>query len=239
MAERTIEQWLQRARGARGAPRPGSIGRRSRTLKAEIGTLFKAVERELNELTTLKAGVLELVEKWKATKNGQPTPVASAIVPTIAPPFSGERPVVHADHIGASTFIEKGWSKISLGDYDGAEAALTKALELSPNDPQSRVAARLGADAPGQVRRRAGELSEGADARAVRTRSRASTSATSASRSAFSARRSSTCRRRFVSTTTRRRRCTRTSISASCISSATCTRTRRPSSRRRSRSGRT
>ena len=30
--------------------------------------------------------------------------------------------VVHADHIGASTFIEKGWSKISLGDHAGAEA---------------------------------------------------------------------------------------------------------------------
>ncbi len=48
-----------------------------------------------------------------------------------------QRPVVHADHLGASTFIEKGWSRISLGDYEGAETALTKALELSPNDPQS------------------------------------------------------------------------------------------------------
>ena len=45
--------------------------------------------------------------------------------------------MVHADHLGASTFIEKGWSKISLGDYEGAEQALRKALELSPNDPQA------------------------------------------------------------------------------------------------------
>ena len=44
---------------------------------------------------------------------------------------------MHADHIGASTFIEKGWSRISLGDYDGAEEALSKALQLSPNDPQA------------------------------------------------------------------------------------------------------
>jgi len=44
---------------------------------------------------------------------------------------------VHADHIGASTFIEKGWSKISLGDYAGAEEALDKALQLSPNDAQA------------------------------------------------------------------------------------------------------
>jgi len=45
--------------------------------------------------------------------------------------------VVHADHLGASTFIEKGWSRISLGDHEGAERALLKALELSPNDPQA------------------------------------------------------------------------------------------------------
>jgi tetratricopeptide (TPR) repeat protein len=44
---------------------------------------------------------------------------------------------VRADHIGASTFIEKGWSRISLGDYPAAEAALGKALELSPNDLQA------------------------------------------------------------------------------------------------------
>ena len=47
--------------------------------------------------------------------------------------------MVHADHIGASTFIEKGWSRLSLGDYDGAETALKKAIELSPGDPQSEA----------------------------------------------------------------------------------------------------
>jgi tetratricopeptide (TPR) repeat protein len=53
-----------------------------------------------------------------------------------APAFSADRPVV-ADHIGASTFVEKGWSRISLGDYAGAEESLTKALQLAPNDPQA------------------------------------------------------------------------------------------------------
>jgi tetratricopeptide (TPR) repeat protein len=41
------------------------------------------------------------------------------------------------DHLNASTFVEKGWSLISLGDHAGAEAALTRALDLSPNDPQA------------------------------------------------------------------------------------------------------
>ena len=46
---------------------------------------------------------------------------------------------MHADHIGASTFIEKGWSRLSLGDYAAAEAALTRALELSPGDAQAEA----------------------------------------------------------------------------------------------------
>lgn len=98
-------------------------------LKAEIGALFKTVDRQINELSALKTSVLELIERWKAVKSSQPV--------SIAPAFSGERPVVHADHIGASTFIEKGWSKISLGDYTGAEESLMKALQLSPNDAQA------------------------------------------------------------------------------------------------------
>jgi tetratricopeptide (TPR) repeat protein len=97
-------------------------------LKAEIGALFKTVDHELADLAALKDEVRQLVEKWKGLRGGQPS---------LAPQFSGEKPVVHADHIGASTFIEKGWSRISLGDYDGAEQALTKALQLSPNDPQA------------------------------------------------------------------------------------------------------
>jgi tetratricopeptide (TPR) repeat protein len=97
-------------------------------LKAEIGALFKTVDGRIADLTALKDDVLQLVEKWKGVKES---------VPSLAPQFLDARPVVHADHIGASTFIEKGWSKISAGDYAGAEQALLKALRLSPNDPQA------------------------------------------------------------------------------------------------------
>ena len=55
-----------------------------------------------------------------------------------APQFTGERPTVQADHLGASTFIEKGWSLISLGDYAGAVQALEKALQLSPGEVQAQ-----------------------------------------------------------------------------------------------------
>ncbi|MDE3151415.1 MAG: tetratricopeptide repeat protein [Gemmatimonadota bacterium] len=98
-------------------------------LKADIVALFKAVEQEAAELTQLKDEIKKLVDKWKAL----------GAASSLAPEFNAARPVVHADHIGASTFIEKGWSRLSLGDYEGAEAALRRAIELSPNDPQSEA----------------------------------------------------------------------------------------------------
>ena len=94
-------------------------------LKREIGTLYKSVEQQLGELTTLRGGVLALVEKWKSVRSR----------PTFVPQFAPAKPVVRADHIGASTFVEKGWSRIAAGDYAAAEESLTKALELSPDDP--------------------------------------------------------------------------------------------------------
>jgi tetratricopeptide (TPR) repeat protein len=111
------------------------------TLKTEIGALFKQLEQEIGELSALRDGVKQLVERWKSLRaeNGGNNSGKHHVAPSNAPQFSGERPVVHADHIGASTFIEKGWSKLSLGDHGGAEAALRKALELSPNDVQAEA----------------------------------------------------------------------------------------------------
>ena len=105
---------------------PGATGERD-ALKLEIIGLFRALEGDISELAALKEQVRVLVDKWKSMSTG----------PSSAPEFAGEKPVVHADHIGASTFIEKGWSLISLADYEGAETALRRALELSPGDPQA------------------------------------------------------------------------------------------------------
>jgi tetratricopeptide (TPR) repeat protein len=96
-------------------------------LKVEIISFYKSIEQEIADLTLLKDDVKKLVDKWKALQAGQ----------SLAPKFSEEKPVIHADHIGASTFIEKGWSRLSLGDYPAAEQALKRAIELSPNDPQA------------------------------------------------------------------------------------------------------
>jgi tetratricopeptide (TPR) repeat protein len=95
-------------------------------LKADIIELYRAVERELAELGALKEEVKKLAERWKT--------VGGATQPTAPQPVA---PPLRADHIGASTFIEKGWSRISFGDYGAAETALGRALELSPNDLQA------------------------------------------------------------------------------------------------------
>ena len=93
-------------------------------LRAELIALGKGLEHDISDLTAMREEAKSLVEKFKGLQ-------ASA-----APAFTAEKPLV-ADHIGASTFIEKGWSRISLGDYVGAEDALTKALNLAPNEPQA------------------------------------------------------------------------------------------------------
>ena len=98
-------------------------------LKGDIIGLFRSVEQQVADLTALKDEIKKLVDKWKALSAN----------PSLAPQFTGEKPVVHADHIGASTFIEKGWSRLSLGDHAGAEEALTKANHLSPGDPQTEA----------------------------------------------------------------------------------------------------
>jgi tetratricopeptide (TPR) repeat protein len=93
-------------------------------VKREIIALFKRVDAALTDLSLIKDDIRGLVERYKQ---------ASSVADTSpAPQFTGARPAVHADHLGASTYIEKGWSLISLGDYSGAIQALDKALTLSP-----------------------------------------------------------------------------------------------------------
>jgi tetratricopeptide (TPR) repeat protein len=92
-------------------------------VKRDIIALFKRVDLALTDLGQIKDEIRGLVERYKQGNSVGPTP---------APQFTGARPAVHADHLGASTYIEKGWSLISLGDYTGAIQALEKALTLSP-----------------------------------------------------------------------------------------------------------
>jgi tetratricopeptide (TPR) repeat protein len=98
-------------------------------LKRDIISLFKRVDGALSDLGQVKEEIRGLVEKYKQGGNeAEANP---------APQFSGALPAVHADHLGASTYIEKGWSLIALGDYPGAIQALERALSLSPGAVQA------------------------------------------------------------------------------------------------------
>jgi tetratricopeptide (TPR) repeat protein len=98
-------------------------------LKRDIIALFKRVDAALADLGQMKEDIRGLVERYK---QGAAAEVATA------PQFTGARPAVHADHLGASTYIEKGWSLISLGDHAGAIQSLEKALTLSPGEIQAQ-----------------------------------------------------------------------------------------------------
>jgi tetratricopeptide (TPR) repeat protein len=98
-------------------------------VKRDIIALFKRVDGALSDLGQLKEDIRGLVERYKQ---------GNAAGPATAPQFTGARPAVHADHLGASTYIEKGWSLISLGDYAGAIQSLDKALTLAPGDVQGQ-----------------------------------------------------------------------------------------------------
>ncbi len=102
-------------------------GARRDQLKADIIGLYRAVDREVQTLEQLKEQVKALVQAWKDLAPDDSAPEA----PAPAPGPSRE------DHLNASTFVEKGWSLMSLGDHAGARTALERALELAPNDPQA------------------------------------------------------------------------------------------------------
>jgi tetratricopeptide (TPR) repeat protein len=51
---------------------------------------------------------------------------------------SGVRPV-REDHLGASTYIEKAWHQIAIGEFASAEEALNTALKLAPSDDRART----------------------------------------------------------------------------------------------------
>jgi tetratricopeptide (TPR) repeat protein len=98
-------------------------------VKRDIVALFKTVDQAIADLSNLKEDIRVLVDRYKQLAQEQGGGQA--------PAFTSSAPKLHADHIGASTFIQKGWSLISLGDYPGAIQALTKALSLSPGQVEA------------------------------------------------------------------------------------------------------
>ncbi len=87
-------------------------------VKAAIVALFKRTEASIEELGAFKETIRALVEGFKALP-----PVADA----------GTSSVRH-DHIGASTYIERGWTALAGGDWRQAEMLLRDALSHDPGN---------------------------------------------------------------------------------------------------------
>ena len=104
-------------------------------LKQEIVVLFRQVQRAMAAVAHLEGEVKALAGAWKelpvpATGDDEPaTPSVTHAPPEAAP--------VRVDHLGASTHVTKGWSRLAAGDGAGAEAELLRALELVPDDAEA------------------------------------------------------------------------------------------------------
>lgn len=93
-------------------------------LKEQIVGLFRTADALEREAQTLKSDVKALAGRWRdADTSGSSRVGASSRV----------------DHLGASTFVEKGWSRLALGDAVNAELALRRALALAPGDAHAET----------------------------------------------------------------------------------------------------
>jgi tetratricopeptide (TPR) repeat protein len=129
-------------------------------IKAEIIVRYKAVDRDLQELVNLKERLKAMAQRWKTlapAAETTPPPISMAPVPTSQPNAiddglsPAERPTPapdkamtaietsqRMDRLNASTYIEKSWSLIAIGDHAGAEAAITRALEFATDSVEAR-----------------------------------------------------------------------------------------------------
>jgi tetratricopeptide (TPR) repeat protein len=99
-------------------------------VKRRLMGLFRQADGLLNDLVQLKDDIRGLVERYKQL---------AAQDPGSAPRLPEARPSPRQDRLGASTFIEKGWHLITLGDHAGAAQALRRALQLAPADVQAEA----------------------------------------------------------------------------------------------------
>jgi tetratricopeptide (TPR) repeat protein len=98
-------------------------GERER-LRKEIVGLFKETEAAIEGLAAFKERIRTLVESYKS-------------IP--APRREAARAAPMADHLGSSTYVERGWTAIAGGDHVRAVKELERALELAPNDPNAEA----------------------------------------------------------------------------------------------------
>lgn len=121
-----LEAWRAAVETIRQALAEDPSPERRDALRRQLRALYGRVTSTLEEAHRLREAIRQLAEQ---VHPGSSHP--SAGVP------AASRAALHADRLGASTYIEKGWHLITQGDAPGAALALRQALALVPNDPQA------------------------------------------------------------------------------------------------------
>jgi tetratricopeptide (TPR) repeat protein len=121
------EARYQRIQGELEQVRPAERDR----VRQEIVGLFRETEAALEHLSAFKERIRELVDRYKQIA------AAAAAQAREAAPAAAAAGTTRADHLGSSTYVERGWSAIAAGDHARAIKELERALELAPNDPQA------------------------------------------------------------------------------------------------------
>jgi len=88
-------------------------------LRTQIVGLFRDAERHLVEVAEFKDRIRVLVDRFKSLP---------------APP-----PPSRVDHLGSTTYLERGWTQIAGGDHEAAVRTLRRALQLAPGEPAVEV----------------------------------------------------------------------------------------------------
>lgn len=124
-AEEMLAAWEERYGRIAGRLDAGDV---SPQVRDEIVGLFKEAETAIERMTAFKETIRRLVQRYKTLAGEKPAPA----------PRERGRSVV-SDHIGSSTYIERGWTAIASGDPKRAVKELERALELAPNDAEAET----------------------------------------------------------------------------------------------------
>lgn len=117
---------------------------------APADDLVAAAQRVLRQTPLLSIAIPSPVIAMAAVPAERPASIVVAAAPrdggTATPPDGtttrltprpGQPRVV--DELNASTFVDRGWSRLAVGDFVAAEVALRKAIELNPLDAYAAV----------------------------------------------------------------------------------------------------
>lgn len=126
MTPRSLEALRAECEAVRAALQDAIAPAARDDLRRRLTAAYRECEQHLADAGRLREELRTLMGQWRAggddTSSGPPAPRR-----------------VRQDRLGASTYVEKGWHLISLGDHAGAATALTRALALAPEDTQARA----------------------------------------------------------------------------------------------------